>query len=194
MIYILLALAAAAGCAAAPSATPAPDDVAVHTDYVYYPITGSTAEELRTEMDHLGPTDPDGTHHDAYTQWHVTWRYAYSTLDDRCTIGPIQVSVQVTFTLPQWEPPPDAPPELIDRWNAYLDALRRHENGHREIGMAAGQAIYQALGRLPSYAACDELERTADAAGEQILDQHRQRELDYDQATNHGATQGARFP
>jgi predicted secreted Zn-dependent protease len=104
------------------------------------------------------------------------------------------VSVQVTFTLPQWEPPPAASKELIDQWNAYLDALQQHENGHREIGVAAGQAIYQALGRLPSYDACDALERAADAACQQILDQHRQQELDYDQATNHGATQGAHFP
>lgn len=98
---ILLTLAAAAGCAAAPSATPTPDDVPVQTDYVYYPITGSTAEELRAQLDRLGPADPDGTHHDAYTQWHVTWRYPHSVSDNRCAIGPVQVSVQVTITLPQ---------------------------------------------------------------------------------------------
>lgn len=83
---------------------------------------------------------------------------------------------------------------MVDQWNAYLDALRRHENGHREIGVGAGQAIYQAVDQLPSYDSCDALEQAAEATGRRILEQHRQQELDYDQATNHGATQGVRFP
>jgi hypothetical protein len=39
-------------------------------------------------------------------------------------------------------------------------------------------------------ATCD----TADAAATEVLDEIRQHDIDYDEETNHGETQGARFP
>jgi len=145
-------------------------------------------------MDRLGPTDARGTHFDAYTDWHITWVYPYSTVDGQCTTGPVQVSVQVSFTLPQWEPPSGAPKDLAVKWDAYVDALQRHEDGHKDIAAAAGYEIHQVLSALPGHPTRDKLEQSADSAGERILDKYRQQELDYDQSTNHGATQGARFP
>ena len=38
------------------------------------------------------------------------------------------------------------------------------------------------------------LEQVADAAGQKLLNQFRQKEIVYDQITNHGATQRAQFP
>jgi len=48
--------------------------------------------------------------------------------------------------------------------------------------------------RIPAYPSCEELKQGADAAAERVLSDYRQREAIYDQTTNHGATQGARFP
>ena len=76
----------------------------------------------------------------------------------------------------------------------YINALETQEDGHKEIAINAGCDIWQVLNDQPHYANCDELERNADEAANEILDLYRQRELSYDKETDHGATQGARFP
>jgi predicted secreted Zn-dependent protease len=72
--------------------------------------------------------------------------------------------------------------------------LKTHEAGHQQIAIEAGREIRQTLKGLPAYLSCSELEQAADAAGQNILDQFREKEKSYDQTTKHGATQGARFP
>jgi predicted secreted Zn-dependent protease len=78
--------------------------------------------------------------------------------------------------------------------DAYMAALRLHEDGHRRIAIEAGYEILQAINALPAYSSCSELELAADAVGESILEQYRRQEAVYDQNTGHGATQGVHFP
>jgi predicted secreted Zn-dependent protease len=172
------------------------DDLApdILMNYTSYEIVGATADDLRRQMDQLGPVDALGNRHDAYTEWYVDWSYPNSLENDHCSTGPISVTVAITATFPHWETPPDASPELVDRWTTYTRALKTHEAGHQQIAIEAGREIRQTLKGLPAYLSCSELEQAADAAGQNILDQFREKEKTYDQTTNHGATQGARFP
>jgi predicted secreted Zn-dependent protease len=102
--------------------------------------------------------------------------------------------VDITFVFPQWDISTNATPGLVDKWNKYIVALELHEKGHKEIAIEAGYEIGEVLNALTSYPSCDELERAADIAAEEILEQYRQREVVYDQETEHGATQGVGFP
>lgn len=196
-IVLSTALAILAGCSgstrvvmptSASVATPHPD-LSVFVDTVYYRVAGSTADELRVQMDRSRPGN-----FDAHTEWYVSWSYPYSEAEGSCTTGPVTISVNITFTLPQWNTPANASEDLVDRWNAYLAALQVHEDGHKGIGIEAANEILQAMNALPAYRFCEELKQAADAAGERVLSEYRQREAIYDQTTNHGATQGARFP
>lgn len=166
----------------------------ISESYLYYNIGGATASDLRHQMDQFGPSDEFGAHYDAYTAWYVEWHYPNLVTSDSCTIGSVTVTVTITQTFPKWETPPEAPPGLIKQWATYIEALQRHENGHREIGIAAGEEILRALSDLSSYPTCGELEQIADRAGQSILDGYRQKEIDYDRTTKHGELQGARFP
>lgn len=176
------------------NSTPQKAEISTSTDYVYYQVTGATVDELRAQMDQLGRTDEFGHHWDAYTEWRVNWSYPYSTTGNNCTTGPVQVQVEITFIFPQWNTPDSASQDLIDKWDAYVAALRLHEDGHRKIAIEAGCEILQAMNALSTYSSCSELEQAANAVGENILEQYRQQETTYDQNTNHGATQGAHFP
>ena len=42
---------------------------------IYYYITGSTEEDLRKQMNSLGPFDLNGKPWDAYTQWDTHWNW-----------------------------------------------------------------------------------------------------------------------
>ncbi|MCP4540226.1 MAG: DUF922 domain-containing Zn-dependent protease [Chloroflexi bacterium] len=178
----------------APTESTSVAPIPIVVDYDYYQITGSTADELCDQMDQLGYMDEVGYRWDAYTEWYVNWSYPYSTTSDNCTTNSVQVQIQITFIFPQWNTPKNASQDLIDRWNAYMAALRLHEDGHKKIAIQAGDEILQAMNALPAYPLCSELEQAADAVGESILERYRQRQATYDQNTEHGKTQGAHFP
>jgi predicted secreted Zn-dependent protease len=145
-------------------------------------------------MDKRGYTDTSGQHWDAYTDWDVSWSYPYSRTDAKCSAGPVQATVAITFTFPTWHIPKGTHPDVIGKWNDYMDSLEAHENGHKEIAIAAAYAVVEILEALPAYPSCSELELAADNAAQDVLQQYRQREATYDQTTDHGATQGASFP
>jgi predicted secreted Zn-dependent protease len=165
---------------------------------LYYDVAGASADELRTQLDLQSEIEQG----DAYTDWQIQWRYDYARSADGCGLVSLTVSLDVTLTFPRWTPPESAAPhrpsvpvgELQEQWRAYLAALEVHEQGHEKLAAQAADEIVTALSSLPLYPSCAELERAADEAGERILEHYRQLELEYDRETEHGATQGARFP
>ena len=194
---LLIVCTSLAGCAgsihsvatnAGPAVTPHPE-LQVSEEIVTFRITGSTADELRAELERLGPGD-----FHARTDWSVSWSYPCAQAETGCGTGPVAVAVRVITTLPDWAPPVDAQSELIQQWGIYIAALRAHEDGHKAIGLEAGNQILQHLQTLAAYPSCDDLEHAADEIGRRVTDEARRRETAYDRATRHGATQGARFP
>lgn len=176
-----------------PDAGELPAEVAVDTKLEKYSIFGSSAAELRQELNRRGPTI-DGSRHDAYTRWYVRWTYPYDRMPTSCGTGPVKVSVSVTMTLPDWKSPNDAPEAVTGRWNTYLQALERHENGHKEHGLMAARAVLVKLKGLGSARDCDTMNREANEEANRVLDVYKQKDRTYDRDTRHGATQGARFP
>ncbi len=149
----------------------------------YYDIVGSTASELRRQMDLLGPSDA-GLRVDAYTAWYIRWNWpGHGTPDgdpSRAT-----TSIQITVTLPRWANPAGADPALLKRWDEYRQALARHEQGHVEIVTRGYSEVLRAIR--------DANGATAEQAAQQALARIREAERVYDEETRHGATQGATF-
>lgn len=169
-------------------------EVTLREDTRHYTIRGATAAELRGEMDAKGPRGGDGRRYDGYTRWHVAWRYRYRTQGGQCFIDRVATTVDVTFTMPQWANEGFGSTELRRRWRQYLVALQQHENGHRRHGVEAAGEIDRGIAGLAPRASCESLGAAADALGHQVIRQYNQRDLDYDRTTDHGRTQGARFP
>jgi len=96
------------------------------------------------------------------------------------------VTDDIQVILPRWNPPADASPALVARWNEYVHRLAEHEQGHVDFVVASLPRVEAAI----RAATCD----TAEAAAQAALVPIRQHDVDYDAATQHGATQGARFP
>lgn len=167
-----------------------PSDTSVH----WYDVEGASEGAVRAALSRLGPIDSAGARHDAYTQWYVTWHFPLVRTDLGCATGPVSTSMRVRITLPRWQAPPEASIELVARWRTYLDVLATHELGHRERGLEAAADIEAELPLLGPKPSCEEAERIANQAAHQILERHRQADRDYDELTQHGATQGAVFP
>ncbi|MDX2229629.1 MAG: DUF922 domain-containing protein [Leptolyngbyaceae cyanobacterium bins.349] len=168
---------------------------AVSIAYRYYPITGTTASELRSQMAARGPRDhQEGRSYDARVDWAVKWSYRHGRMGNQCRIRNANTRVSVTYTMPKWNIPPGAERSLIADWHRYLAALQLHEDGHKNHGVEAGQDILNALSQLPAAHTCPALEATAQATAQAVIKTYNQKDSTYDLITRHGYTQGAIFP
>jgi predicted secreted Zn-dependent protease len=140
---------------------------------------------MRQQLDSLSPVGFDGYKGDATTNWRINWGWdGYG--NSSCDLTTANVTYSIEVTMPRWQAPQDASPELITKWNNYIQALAEHEKGHVDNIVANYKSVEDAI----KNATCD----TAEAAAQAALDPIRQYDIDYDAETNHGATQGARFP
>jgi predicted secreted Zn-dependent protease len=163
--------------------------------YQYYSIRGTTAAELRAQMEQRGPVDRmERRRYDARTDWMLRWSYRYVRTGNQCTLRSITSQVNVTLIYPKWQPQSNVSRSLLTDWNRYITALQVHEEGHKDHGIAAGRDIVKKLSQLPPYPSCQELGKAANALAQSISKSYNQRDVDYDSTTRHGYTQGAVFP
>jgi len=85
-----------------------------------------------------------------------------------------------------WTTPEGAPSDLVAKWNRYIQALADHETGHVRNVVENYHFVLEAI----KGTTCT----TAEAAATAVLTRLRQYDSNYDAATEHGRTQGARFP
>jgi predicted secreted Zn-dependent protease len=182
----LLALALAAALApAAAAATPPASPRVAHATMVYYAVGGATVAQIRARLDARAPASPDGFHGDAFTRWSFRWRWPGSA-NGRCRVSEATVTLHIEVSFPRWTHPKAASAAVAAAWARYTRALARHEQGHVEYAVAHYRAVVRAI----RGATC----ATANAAAQKQLDVIRRHDVSYDAATQHGATQGARFP
>lgn len=158
-----------------------------------YDVDGLDASGIRSQLNQRGPLS-SGQRFDARTEWNVHWRFDFEQIAEGCRATRTRVDADVVVTLPHWRQPAQAEADLVGRWERYLAALDNHEDGHRAIGFAAADEIQATLADLPPGPTCAQAEQRANRAGYDIVARHNRRDEQYDKETNHGATQGARFP
>ena len=137
-------------------------------------------------MDELGPRDSsDGNKPvDAFMDWYISWNWpGYGT--EKCDLSAVSVTYRIKVIMPRWEAPADAPPELISKWEKYMQALAFHEQEHVNIIADNHLSVKTAI----QSATCS----TAEAAAQKALDSLRELNSNYDRETKHGETQGAVF-
>ena len=159
----------------------------------YYTIHGETSSALSAEIAAKGPVGENGKRSDGYTKWSIRWTFNMTADDTGCIADRVAVDVDIRMTLPHWDTPPGAHPQLIARWNRYLAALRTHEDGHRYRSEAVAWDLRRALfrERAPD---CRTLESRLNATANGMLAQLRERQAAYDRETNFGQKQGVRRP
>ncbi|TXG77552.1 MAG: DUF922 domain-containing protein [Rhodocyclaceae bacterium] len=154
-----------------------------------YAVTADPAVPLLRLLDGATPIRENGKVFHGYTRWYVKWNYRWNEAPDgSCRITRVDTSVEGTITLPKLVGGTGA---QRTRFDAYLAALRTHEEGHYAFARQAGREIDGKIAALPSMRSCRALEAEANGLGYRILDIHTAREKQYDRDTDHGRTQGA---
>ena len=173
-----------------------PDLIVTPPTVAPYKIQGKTTAELRSQMNQLGPLNQDeGKRFDASTLWDLDAQFtAGGKKGVSCKLKTITVTVKTTFNLPDWTPPDGTPQTLIDRWKKHLAALQTHEEGHKQLGIDAGNDLLSQLKAMPSAPSCDALKPLAAQKRDAVKAAFKQKHKAYDASTKHGANQGAVFP
>ena len=161
----------------------------LHTNYYY--ISGSSATVLAAQLDQTGPADTDGKRYAGKTRWDVQWQFNHNQEGETCGLKDIAIAVGVAQTMPKWRGEDKGGASLKAHWQKFLEALKRHEDGHKEHGMKAGAEIEKALQAIKPASNCEDLDKAANAAGEQVVEKYRKLDTEYDRSTDHGRKQGA---
>ncbi len=161
--------------------------------YEYYEISGDCEKELRSQMRQNGCKWNDGKIYDSLTSWQWTWNYGYDRTPQGCRAVAFKVNIEVVFRFPKWLRNGDAPQPLVDKWDDYMKNLIMHENGHRDIAVEAATELSNTVAALPPAPNCAELDRKVRALSRERMEKLNTEEMRYDEATNHGFTQGAIF-
>ncbi|HEY4722749.1 MAG TPA: DUF922 domain-containing protein [Anaerolineae bacterium] len=188
-LRLLFSLMFIAACNALPTTAPAlttlAPDAIPNAAVVYYDVSGSTENELRDQLDALGPVGFDGYKGDSTTRWYITWHWP-THQDGSCQMDQTVVSYEIKVIFPRWKLTAGVSAQLVARWEQYTAALIEHEKGHVGLVVLNVPKVAEAV----KGAQCE----AANAVGEMMLAEIHKQEGEYDAITNHGAAQGARFP
>ncbi|HEV7491419.1 MAG TPA: DUF922 domain-containing protein [Rhodanobacteraceae bacterium] len=167
----------------------------IHDTVEYHDISGDTEQALASALKQLPYAHASGDHFfSGYTHWKLRWSFRVESARGSCRLSSTAIELDVDMSLPRWKAPSSAAPELVEHWNTFAAALRKHEDGHREIAVTAAHEIETRTGKIPPARDCDTLKKDLSRTADATLREFRDKENSYDVTTLHGRTQGATFP
>ena len=172
---------------------PAPAENVVQWTTNYYPVTGATLGEIRQSINQARPWKGRFSL-DGLTEWQVNWQFDVSPSATGCQCTSFTTKTTIKVTLPGWSPPTNTPPEVKETWRRFFTALAQHEAGHAQIAQAAAKEVEGRAMQTGEATDCDRLKKTIHTVANQVIEDHRKQDKDYDERTEHGARQGASLP
>jgi predicted secreted Zn-dependent protease len=150
----------------------------------YHDIQGRDHASLLAALNARG-----GVHGEA--EWSVRYHYEPRRGGLNCSVGSLAITLSLVMNLPRWSPPPGAPARLVAQWYRYVTALRKHEEGHLEIGREMAHELKRSL--AVTHARCELLEGKVKSQFATLHERFRARDRAYDLETARGRTQGVVF-
>ena len=167
----------------------------VKRDNSTYKVSGSTVEEVRDQIEKLGPMHPvEKKRYDGITQWNLSWKYQLSRRGKIWIVTSCSVKLNIKVRVPQWIDRDKASPLVQRQWKIYQTNLVRHEQGHVNIAIGAANAVDKYIGTYGGASSIDQMRVNIERNAKLILERFRKYDVNYDKRTRHGAKQGARFP
>jgi predicted secreted Zn-dependent protease len=161
----------------------------------YYDVDGASAQELREDLNRRGPTDGyERRHFDAVTNWRVRWQYTSKRTAAGCEIASASTAVEVRYSFPRLSSDSSTPLDVRRAFARYLERLLVHEKGHAQNAIEIARRIEDGIHGLPAAPTCASLNTVANSLGQSLIKEANQLDIEYDARTDHGRTQGARFP
>ncbi len=158
----------------------------------YYDLDARTLYALRTQLEERRREMGTGAEPVGRTTQRLEVRYELLPLPAGCQLRAVELTLEVTIHLPRWRPEGRRPVGLGKRWDTMLEALTRHEEGHRDNALWAAHGLHRRLLELAEPGQdCLALHRAAQRERFKAEVRYRQRDQAYDRRTDHGVRQGS---
>ncbi len=154
---------------------------------VHYQIEPNNEQDLAAA---LNRATPNGSYH-ASAHWNISWQYRYQVRNGQCQIQSAQVSLTSQMLMPQLDIGYDTDAQTRDTFSEYYENLITHEYGHLDFGVLAANHIENLLLDQTTMSQCDDLGVASNARANDIIAHYTVLDDEYDEATDHGRTQGA---
>lgn len=183
--------AAGAPVSAGGGVVPAPQ-VRTNVDVRPYTVTGEDEQTILRSLISAAPISGEETFFGLTTS-DLTFKYWRQPDANGCQLIGLQVELGVTIDIPTWEPHPAASYELKRDWDRFSNALKRHEERHRDLAVEGAHDVLQALQGIRA-ATCDLAVAEAQQRAQRFQIETEAAHRQYDEQTRHGETEGAVWP
>lgn len=156
----------------------------------FYSVNPRSRQDLGAAINRASPIQ--GGYH-GLAEWNIRWEYSYQNQGSSCRIGSVQVTLESKVHMPQLTPNQNYDASITSVFNAYYDALMHHEEGHLTHGILAANEAKQAIQDAKAASSCRAAGNNANTAANAVITKYNRADQQYDNQTNHGATQGARL-
>ena len=159
-----------------------------------YKVRGMTPAEIHRDMIWQSPFRRSELSYVAETGSRFNWKYTTTSNRDMCAITQFDVEVVITVTLPEHENESHLEPAVLQRWHAYLEALRQHEQTHVGHAVDAAHQLEERISAITPKTSCRDIDDIVEQIGKEVLDTMTERDEAFDQATRHGMDTREAFP
>lgn len=175
-------LALAAGLVSTFGTEPAVAEVRSNVRYSGYPVGGLTAQDVWRDIGRKGPHQPEnGLYAQAEAEIRYGWKVAFASGGGGvCRAPSATVYVDVNIRLPDWVDEGRGSRTLRNAWSRYIAKVRRHEEHHKDIALAAAREIDRAITAAPPQRSCRSMERHIKVAADRILAWERAQQVHFD--------------
>jgi len=157
----------------------------------WYDIYGADVSELKENLLAFGPVDEKGIHRYALVSWNLSWKWQVLE-NGRPDLSTSEVTSKIRLTLPRWIDKVRAPKELQYQWDSMLSKIGEHERNHLKNACSAfkqTQSLLSEASKQSNPFTATELNHEI----KQVVAKHRIKDVDYDQNTSNGKTEGIKL-
>lgn len=159
-----------------------------------FDVSGATPQELDQSMLANGPLNKlYPTRRWGMCLWNIQWDIAHAFDGRECRIDKFSIKLHGVIHLPRYVNRSSASEEMKTKWDSFAAALKTHEYGHWENGIVAAHELEKRLSAIPPNKNCESLNQEITMVGEQLFEEYREIDKEYDRRTQHGVHQGARL-
>lgn len=163
------------------------------TERVYinhYFVEQADGKSLQQATYEASPINRNGKTYYGHTEWTVLPKYRYAVRGRYCYVMDVSVHLKIKFVLPKLHMS-EPNPETETRFNEFYDALKTHEEGHKDLSREAAEEIATLLDDMPPELDCSKLSEKIRQHIQSALNDAKKKHAEYDRSTGYGRTQGA---
>lgn len=191
MCALLLLAVLSCPVSAAQAGSPGPSSVRIREQITRYTVTADSMDALRAQLRHDVPSADGGNGAHGRTTSDIRIAYELERMRGGCRLRNLQVQLDIEVTLPDWRPDTVPPKRQLERWEAALAALERHEATHRANARAAAEEARSRILDIGFQPDCKSVRNTANRRLRRTVLKYEFRDRRYDARTRNGAEQGA---